>query len=223
MRKFIALLLTGILTMTAFPVWAAEAGEAAAELGKYGIMNGDPDGNLRLGDTISRAEFAKMSMTAKDGKAYAPTNTVFTDVPSSHWASGYIMKATEYKILNGMGNGTFAPDENVTEDQAVKMVVCALGYGGLAEELGGYPSGYYTVADRLGIWDKNSSDGLLTATRGEVAVLLEKALDVPMRDEKKIFYFDQTGRLNSRTEATVFSGTDGTELKTFRIGLESKR
>ncbi len=219
MRKIIVVLLAVILMATACPVWAAEAEDAAAELGKYGIMNGDPDGNLRLADTVSRAEFAKMIMAAKDGRVYAPTKTVFTDVNSEHWAAGYIMKAVEYGILNGMGDGTFAPETTVTGEQALKMVLCALGYSGPSEEKGGYPTGYYAVAEELGLWNRNTSDGTLPASRATVAILLEKALDIPLREEKKIYFFNDSGRLDVQLEITVHDGTNGASLLTFRTGL----
>ena len=33
----------------------------------------------------------------------------FNDVPNSHWAYSYIMKATELGIINGVGDNKFAP------------------------------------------------------------------------------------------------------------------
>ena len=39
--------------------------------------------------------------------------------------------------------------DNITLDEAVKMLVCALGYGAQAESGGGYPSGYLTYASRI--------------------------------------------------------------------------
>ena len=39
--------------------------------------------------------------------------------------------------------------DNITLDEAVKMLVCALGYGAQAESGGGYPSGYLTCASRI--------------------------------------------------------------------------
>jgi hypothetical protein len=38
----------------------------------------------------------------------------FTDVPSSHWAANYINFVASHEIFNGMGDGTFAPDDNMT-------------------------------------------------------------------------------------------------------------
>lgn len=54
--------------------------------------------------------------------------TKFTDVSADHWASGYINVASQAGIINGDGNGLFRPGDEVTYEEAVKMVVCACGF-----------------------------------------------------------------------------------------------
>ena len=49
-------------------------------------------------------------------------------------------------MLQGNGDGSFSPEEETTAEQAIKILVCALGYEPMAEEKGGYPTGYLTVA-----------------------------------------------------------------------------
>ena len=36
-------------------------------------------------------------------------NAAFTDVEPGHWAESYINELSEKGIINGMGDGTFAP------------------------------------------------------------------------------------------------------------------
>ena len=55
-------------------------------------------------------------------------STTFNDVNVEHPLSGYIHIANQLKVVEGNGDGTFTPNEAVTFDQAVKMIVCALGY-----------------------------------------------------------------------------------------------
>jgi len=220
-KRIMAAMLACILLLPAVTALAGET-EAAQELGKYGIMQGDPDGNLRLGDSISRAEFAKMIMAAKKPGSYAPTSTQFTDVTEAHWASGYIAACVEDKILNGLGDGTFAPNAPVTHEQAVKMVVCALGYGAVAEQLGGYPGGYFSVAMKHNLLT-GVRQGAQPATRGEIAVLLAAALDVPNAETDTSYYFDDRGRLSKNDITVVFDGSDGNPLRTFRTELEKSR
>jgi len=52
--------------------------------------------------------------------AYA---SVFTDLSGYEWAQKEIEALTEKGIINGMGDGTFAPEENVTREQLAKLVM----------------------------------------------------------------------------------------------------
>jgi hypothetical protein len=125
-------------------------------LQENGIIKGDPNGDLRPDDELSRAEFAAILCRAigieelAQSAAMAEKN-YFSDVPASHWAAGYINAAVEYKAINGFADGTFRPGLSVTNEQVVKMLVAAWGYGEEAEELGGYPNGYMEIAQRFGV------------------------------------------------------------------------
>ncbi len=75
---------------------------AVTSLTDLGVINGYPDGTFKPDKNITRAEFCKVVIKSLgldyDGST-APT--VFTDVPSSHWASGYVQAAYELGIVNG--------------------------------------------------------------------------------------------------------------------------
>ena len=108
----------------------------------------------------------------------------FTDVASNHWAAGYINWAAGLGIVNGMGDGTFAPDAPVTYEQAVKMIVCALGYESLAVKRGGYPTGYMVIASSYGVTDGVAmTPASINATRAGVAQLIYNALEAPLMVE----------------------------------------
>ena len=49
----------------------------------------------------------------------------FTDVPDSHWASGYIQRAYEEDWVHGMGSGKYAPAGTLTRAQFLTMVTNA--------------------------------------------------------------------------------------------------
>ena len=144
-----------------------------------GIMQGDENGEFRPDDPITRAEFSAVVTRMKEveDQAVQQQETGFSDVPKSHWASGYIAIAQSLGIVNGMGDGTFAPESNVTYTDAAKMLVSALGYDVMAKEQGGYPLGYLTTAGSLGI-TKNVKVGDGQALRGEIATMVYNALDV---------------------------------------------
>jgi hypothetical protein len=127
-------------------------------LSDSGIIQGAANGQFRPNDEITRAEFAAVLCRAigaeeKAESAGVANKNYFTDVPADYWAAGYINTAYEYGAINGIGNGEFAPQSPVTNEQAIKMLIAAWGYTGEAEELGGYPNGYMEVAYRNGVLD----------------------------------------------------------------------
>lgn len=134
---------------------SAEYAEAVELLSDYGVLTGDENGNFNPNSTITRAEFAtiicRLVGVAEDAKGIKQSS--FTDVPASHWAVGYIAKANELGIINGNGDGTFSPESPVTQEQAIKMLVCVLEYEDEANEAGSWPNGYIIVARNLKIID----------------------------------------------------------------------
>ncbi len=51
-----------------------------------------------------------------------PTAPSFSDVPSSHWASSFVEKASEMGLITGYDDGTFRPSNHVTRAQFVTML-----------------------------------------------------------------------------------------------------
>lgn len=54
------------------------------------------------------------------------TGTVFADVPTDSWSYPYIVKAQQAGIISGDGSGNYYPQNNVTREEFVKMIVNAL-------------------------------------------------------------------------------------------------
>ena len=156
-------------------------------LNALGLINGYPDGTFKPDNTITRAEFA--AIVARAFKLEdKPVTTEFTDVPSTHWATGNIGAAYAAGIINGYGDGTFGPEDPIKEEQAVKMVVAALGYNDDAVAKGGYPMGYIQVGN-----EKYISRGLNVhkgeeATRALVAQIMYYALGAEIKGAGKTLY-----------------------------------
>jgi len=55
--------------------------------------------------------------------------TGFTDVPTTHWAYADIMALAKGGLVNGMGDGTFAPNSTLTIAQMAKIICAAKGLG----------------------------------------------------------------------------------------------
>lgn len=149
--------------------------ETAVEvLSSLGIVEGTEEG-YKPDNSLTRAEMATILLRAMAMEKNASGRAVFTDVPASHWAYANIGAAYQLGIVNGVSASEYAPDAAVTYEQAVKMVVAALGYTVQAEALGGYPSGYLAKASQLGLLKGVKTGGDMT--RGDMAILLYNALD----------------------------------------------
>lgn len=100
--------------------WAEDAIEKLYELG---VVNGKSSGVFAPADLMSRAELTKMIVCAFELKG--DCTAAFTDV-DNHWAKEYIEIASALEIVNGIGEGRFAPDDYVTREQAAKIIYGAL-------------------------------------------------------------------------------------------------
>ena len=164
----------------------ASYAEAVSVLADLGILQGYEDGTIQPEGDITRAEFAAIVCRIKgleNAANSAKGTTQFTDVAADSWASGYINMASQQGIINGVGGGLFLPDENVKFEEAVKMVVAALGYTPRANTMGGYPTGYLAVASQINVTSGVSGAAGEIANRGTVARLAYNALDVPLMEQ----------------------------------------
>ena len=83
---------------------------------------------------ITRAEVAAIIYRIATGdvsdsqvKIYADYNK-FSDVPSDHWAAGYINYCTNAEYIKGRGDGKFYPSDKVTGYEALAMILRVVGY-----------------------------------------------------------------------------------------------
>ena len=155
--------------------------KAITNLSAEGVLNGFEDGSFKPGDPVTRAQFTKIICYALSVGTLTYSEeerSIFTDVAPEHWAANNIVTASKQGIINGMGDGTFAPEAGVQYEQAVKMVVCALGYGPRALTLGEYPVGYMNMANQLkllkGITDAKMYEVM---NRGAVAQLIDNMMN----------------------------------------------
>lgn len=165
----------------------ASYNEAVTVMSALGLLKGYEDGSFGPDKTITRAEFAAVvvrMLGMEDAAAGAATATNFTDVPASHWAAGYVKIANQKEIILGYGDGTFGPDAEVTYEQAIKMLVCALGYAPMfADVKDAYPTSYMAQANTLGMTVGANGKIGDKATRAIVARLAYNALDDKLMEQ----------------------------------------
>ncbi len=196
------LVLAMLLSFAPMNTFAADAGktafsdmkatdyyaQAATALGQLDILAGYPDGTYGADKAITRAEMAAVVCRMIDKEADAKEaqgKTEFDDVVSNHWASGYINIASKEGIINGDGNGKFRPEDNVKYEEAIKMVVCALGYSDeVKADAADWAKGYLDTADDKGILDALKGTKGEAATRGDVAVMSYNGLATESENSK---------------------------------------
>ena len=163
---------------------------------------------MRLTDTVTRAEAAKMLCMAKatedEIKSEEITDT-FPDVSEEHWAYRYISYAKKLGIINGDENGNFNPESDISNAEIAKEIVVLLGYEPFAAANGSYPMGYMLAAIRFGI-----TDGLTlalddAAVRQDVGIMIDNALETPLMVNTST---------TDEEEFSVLDGKNGNELKT---------
>ncbi|MBE6649694.1 MAG: S-layer homology domain-containing protein [Ruminococcaceae bacterium] len=191
--RFLSMLLA-ILMIAGAALTASAAGTEKKENDKalqllvdLGILGGYDDGSLKPEKLVERDEMAKIIFvlytTFTDAGAGAAT---FKDVPGDNWAAGYISWCSSKGIVGGYGDGNFGPDDNVTYDQALKMVAGALGYTD-------WDSKFWPVDVRMKtLTDLNLGENITGVaggdyvTRAQVAQIVYNALFAPMNETKTI-------------------------------------
>lgn len=195
-KKIIASVLTSMMTFamvsaTAIAGVPADVAntkyeEAAEVLGVLEVMIGDETGSFRPDDTIIRAEVAKVGVAISGLSAVADSasgSTKFPDVPAGYWGTGYINIANSQKLVIGDDKGNFRPDAEITYQEAVTILVRALGYEPQAQAKGGFPSGYLVTASDIGLTKGVSGSQTAPISRGDVARLAFNALTINLMEQ----------------------------------------
>ncbi|MBE7026357.1 MAG: S-layer homology domain-containing protein [Ruminococcaceae bacterium] len=227
LKKVLALVLACVMVFgtvavagSVYPDVADDAiyAESVKTLSALGIIKGDENGNFNPDNTVTRAEMAKILCTMLGTGEIAQANTIFSDVPSSHWASGYVNYAQQYGAIAGYGDGTFGPEDPVTYEQVVKLIMVALGYTTKAEENGGYPTGYLYVAADAEVTDRAVGNGPEPAPRSTVAILANNAMNTPVMERTTY----GTSALWEVLDGGSYNGIYGATSREFKTLLTSK-
>lgn len=242
-KKVLAGILTAAMSISSFGMHAfASAGipvdvegtrfeEPIRILQALDIMNGDGDGKFRPDDTIKRSEVTKMAVLAMglgDAAESAKGISNYPDVPTDHWANGYINVATAQNLVVGYDTGYFMPDKEITYAEAMTIFVRAMGYEVYAQSKGGFPQGYIVAGSNNGLTKNVQGSNAAPISRGNVAFMTVNALDGNLMeqtgfgDDKKWEITDKT-LLKDVLEVTKATGqvvaVEGTSL-TDNSGLD---
>ena len=117
-----------------------EAFEDYSLLAAIGITEEAEYEDIDFEKEISRADFAEMIVKALNCIPDDASNieNIFSDVEFDNEKAPYIAEAYKRGLISGYGDGRFNPNDIIKENEAVKIVVCALGYEPIAEGKKGY-------------------------------------------------------------------------------------
>ena len=149
--------------------------EAVTLLNALGIINGYPDGTFRPENSITRAEFTVIANKLAKLKLEAMTG-VFTDC-ELHWGQQYAETAAKNGIVSGYPDGTFRPDNPVTYQEGVTILLNMKGYKKeVNNSVAGWPYNYLNKAKDVGLLRSIDAETYsLPANRGDVAIMAMNA------------------------------------------------
>ena len=170
--------------------------EAVAFVYKQGMMNGLSDKRFAPGEKTTRAMLVTMLYRLeKDAGGSAATK--FSDVPAGQWFSDAVNWSASVGVVNGMENGKFAPNDNISREQLAAILYRYAQYKGYDVSVKGDLSKFNDNGS-IAAWAKEPmqwavGSGLINgkgeaslepgsnATRAEVATMLMRLLN---QDEK---------------------------------------
>jgi len=188
LKKLIAVVLTFALVFSAMAVGFAATtpftdvkddapyASAVARLYALNITNGNTDGTYGVDQPVTRAMmtvFVNRLSGYRNLAEMAKNDTpAFKDVSKNYWAVGDINLAAKLGLTHGVGNGMFDPEGKVTYAQALGFMLNALGYKNLS-----WPYGVVAKAQDLGLTAGLNRAYNDVVTRGDLALIMDKALD----------------------------------------------
>ncbi len=128
---------------------------------------------------VTRAQFASVASAVAGLGNGEVTSTQYSDVTSDNIYSGAIRLVSEAGYMSGVGGDTFAPDGLVTGEQALTVFVRILGYESAAIANGGWPNGYMSLAQKLGLFKAFSAPVTEPLTFNVLWELCDLVLEAP--------------------------------------------
>jgi len=173
--------------------WAQEAIESLAS---RRVLYGNSQGNYVPGAAITRAEFTTILVRALGIEQAGGSKGQFTDVAANSWYSGAVSIGAQYGLIQGLSDGTFMPDREITREEAMVIFSKAMTLTGMEiavdDQMQTKILDVYADAGQLGTWSREAAalvvraeimlgnDGNLSPkrqlTRAETAVMVQRLL-----------------------------------------------
>lgn len=228
LRKLLAAIMVvsmvlGLVGTSALAAESEQWDNATVLLQQFGIVKGDASGDLRLNDTITRAEMVKVLVAAAGAEELANLlkgAPSYTDVAADAWYSGYVAFAKNAGIAGGYADGTFRPEAQVTYAEVVAFLAKFLGIEPVAGAE--WPNNYIQAFENAGL----AAEGLnlaefanAPAVRGWVFVLADntfryggaESVYAYLDGEPPVLSVDPVAPTTEATKVTVSGKVAGAE------------
>lgn len=96
------------------------AEEYITKMNEQGIVSGIGDGSFAPDRSVTRAEFVKM-ICVMNGVS-GGTDGAFKDINTGDWYYKYVIAAYSAGLINGVGDGSFAPDRSISREDAAVII-----------------------------------------------------------------------------------------------------
>lgn len=184
----ISMLLSGLTMLNASAYNDLETSEqetAAGLVTALGIMPANSISEFGSNTIVKRGQYALYVARLMNYSVSAASNGArgsFDDVDITTEQGAAVQFLADLGAIS-KNTREFNPNEGITYNDAVKILLSALGYDLLASSYGGYPSGYTKIAAENDLNKGLSSISTTALTKTETAIILYNALSVyPMEN-----------------------------------------
>lgn len=196
LRKLTAIIISIVMILGCLPVLATDIAaedvvlieESAPELqhtrardmlNVLGILSDADVSEFDENINITRAEFVTYVMKMlgyTDSLTVTEDEVKFSDIPYIYWATPYIVYASNLGLVSGYENGEFGPEDWLTYEQALKIVISAIGYNGYNTDFSNFPNSYIILANSLKLLKNVDGKVDTPITKGSAIELIYNAL-----------------------------------------------
>jgi len=226
MKKSLSALLSVAMSVSIFASAAFGAEGNLDTKGKYdalvkeGIFEGMEDGQAHLDQTMTRAQLAKILTKVFKLSEDASSAGVYNDLTGAGWAAGYIGAVTKAGMMEGHGNGVFAPSGEVTLEQLAAVLVRAFKLqedsSGVTGTVSPWAAGYVGAAIKAGLIQAKD-DYTKPALRSDLVESTYTSWQRYLEQTETTAKFDAAGAKKLRV---TFSKAVDTEKVTFEVSRD---
>lgn len=149
--------------------WSKSTIEALAA---HGVIQGYADNRFMPDNSITRAEFVKLVVSALDLQENLTSDQQFSDT-QGHWSESYVLQAAQAGLVTGY-NGNFRPDSSISRQEMVTILIRAMVYvGGSAPQTDESALTPFTDAKQIDMWAQKAmqvavTEGIIQGSNGQL-------------------------------------------------------